>query len=1011
MGGAAQVAGARRSGAETGLTHSLSDRRLHDNLACLRAAATYVPDLTLGGGDRLRLEDTPAGPSALLKAADGRWVRLHSGRDPMREAEGVLADLVGDVPPALVLVGAGLGYMLEAIERRSPSTRVLLVEPLGETVAAMLARKDWREWADSGRLHLLVGPDYAGDSEAWRFLGPSTDDPPIVVTPVFARARPEETAKARDVAQQVLFGARANAEARRQFAPRYLLNTLRNARAIARAADVDALKGAFADVPAIVVAAGPSLDGHLDDLRRVGNRALIIAVDTAVRPLLDAGIHPHLAVGVDPSAVNGRHLQDLRNAEQTFLVAEGSLAPEALAEFAGRLFVFTVADHQPWPWLRSLGCGRGRLRAWGSVLTSTFDLARQAGCNPIVFAGADLAYSKRRPYCRGTAFEDDWASQVAAGASIEDVWRTAIEAKDPIAMRAYDGAEVLTAPPLVAFRNWIVEQTGVATDRRFINATGAGILTGPRIEHRSLREVVAVLPNGACEGRSAVARAWTRERRDGGDIDARIEDVLGTITDESSRGEPLESWLAFTERQVSREDIAAALRSALDDRPRQSPRTAPLPPPRCVLPYAPERVALIRDAIEGGAGIEATVGSLAAGANIPRLTEATARVDCVLRQLILADPPLLAGEPGTEPTLSSVASRGIPWHPAVRHLIAEFEAALADFLVSRIHYGDTKASDVLACETTVPTIEERAADRDARLSLVAEWLTARTGRGASPIDHGDSATSRITGLLLLTTDDAVLPRGRVAPMVLNADGRPSYMIGSVRDEHHALFAEVGGTGGICIDAHGRCLPDAPWPRPISGLVHWGEEGAVAWRNPYVMWRDSPSGETGVDTLPFRASRAYPQQDGSIWWTACSGGVWSWVPGGPWQQLVDSPPIMSLHAERGAVRLDPRNDDFTFEKRPDATDAFLWTPGTRQLERRPLGAGGPCWSISTADAWTAHAFPYGNRIHLRRDNGTAVALACPGPFSVAWAGGSLVASTLHNRLLLFPGLLTWLQSQA
>ena len=53
------------------------------------------------------------------------------------------------------------------------------------------------------------------------------------------------------------------------------------------------------DMPAIVVAAGPSLNKNIDELKRAKGKAFIIAVDTAIKPLLKKGIIPDMFAIVD----------------------------------------------------------------------------------------------------------------------------------------------------------------------------------------------------------------------------------------------------------------------------------------------------------------------------------------------------------------------------------------------------------------------------------------------------------------------------------------------------------------------------------------------------------------------------------------------------------------------------------------------------------------------------------------------------------------------------------------
>ena len=67
--------------------------------------------------------------------------------------------------------------------------------------------------------------------------------------------------------------ARANADARRAHAARYLLNTLTNASTTAREGDIRSLFDAFEGVPAVIVGAGPSLDGRLHEVAAMSDRA------------------------------------------------------------------------------------------------------------------------------------------------------------------------------------------------------------------------------------------------------------------------------------------------------------------------------------------------------------------------------------------------------------------------------------------------------------------------------------------------------------------------------------------------------------------------------------------------------------------------------------------------------------------------------------------------------------------------------------------------------------------
>lgn len=509
--------------------------------------------------------------SASLRTPEGRVVRIHSARDPVAEAdrfvEAALGATPGGAPPVVILVGPGLGYAIEAIVQRAADARIIALEPFPELARAMLERREWGPWLDSTRLTLLVGPDYVGVAEVARRLDEKVvASASVIEHPVMQREFPAEMEQARLAAVQIIRGARLNAEARRMFAGRYLLNTLANMPAIAVEGDVASLTDRFTGVPAIVVAAGPSLDAALPYLQTLQERALIVAVDTTLRPLQVAGIRPHLVVAVDPSELNARHLLGIEDTEGSWLVSEGSIDPRVFPEFAGRAFTFKVSDHQPWPWLRTQGVDRGTLRAWGSVLTTAFDLACVAGCDPIVFVGADLAYTGGVHYCRGTmnenasSYEDTFETRAAGfAAALEVNGRPTCEALD------IRGEPTVSTPQFVQFRDWLVQRAAEARPRRILNATGAGILHGEDIHQTILGELLREdTLKGGERLRAHLAAIWSAGAEERLARRRQLEEALGRA---DVRDVPVGAWCEFAAGGIS----AGQILERLDDTWRTPP--------------------------------------------------------------------------------------------------------------------------------------------------------------------------------------------------------------------------------------------------------------------------------------------------------------------------------------------------------------------------------------------------------------------------------------------------------
>jgi len=473
-------------------------------------------------------------------------------------------NVAGHLPSQLFIIGAGSGAVLQSPELAGPSTRVVVLEPDAVVAARMVARPDWARWINDGRLRVLAGPDYHGASSAARQVDVS-ESPRVVVSRELAENHPAAAAAARAVAMRMISEAEANANARKRFAGRYLLQTIANLAVIAREGNITALDGRFAGRPAVVVGAGPSLDENLPALAALQDRAVIIGADTTLRPLLAGGVRPHIMAAVDPAELNARHLAGVSGLDDVWLAAEGSLHPAAFGGFAGRTFLFKVSDHEPWPWLNAVGLDCGLLRAWGSVVTSAFDLALRMGCSPIVFAGLDLSYPVRRPYCANTFFDETWHAAIAThGCTWEQLIDDYFNRLPDLRTADIHGTPTLTSSHLVSFRDWLREQIGDDASGRFVNATGAGILHGPGLVQSSLHEALGNAPSIDRDVREQLRVAHAGSLRTASRLRRAAEDLLAHPDLPRSAG-TLARWVDFSAGSLTvagiRDQLAATIPS------------------------------------------------------------------------------------------------------------------------------------------------------------------------------------------------------------------------------------------------------------------------------------------------------------------------------------------------------------------------------------------------------------------------------------------------------------------
>lgn len=153
-------------------------------------------------------------------------------------------------------------------------------------------------------------------------------------------------------------------------------------------------------IPAIIVAAGPSLDKNVHELKRAKGKAIIVAVDSAVRPLVNAGVFPDLICIID--AIKPVELLKVDGTENIPIVSSTVASGAVLDYNKGRKLFYSeklgivqkAFDMNNIPFMT--------VHTGGSVATTAFSLMYMVGIDDIILVGQDLAYSGEQRYAKGS---------------------------------------------------------------------------------------------------------------------------------------------------------------------------------------------------------------------------------------------------------------------------------------------------------------------------------------------------------------------------------------------------------------------------------------------------------------------------------------------------------------------------------------------------------------------------------------------------------------------------------
>lgn len=421
---------------------------------------------------------------------EGQSVALASRYAPLKEAEKLVADIDHAKHACVVILGFGLGYHVAQAAADMKSSGVLVVfEPDLGVMRASLEHIDHSGWLSKSRVVFAHSEtDRAGlVSRLEPHSGVITQGAKIVAHPPTRQGHTQAISTFADRVMEVLAYCRTNIATALVNASRTCSNLTANLPHYVAGATINELHNAARGYPAVCVAAGPSLVKNVDLLQNpvVRKNVVVIAVQTALRPLLDRGIEPDFVTALDYSAISARFYEGLPPLPNVTLVAEAKAHPTVIENFPGPVRVLRSAYNDdllgsPEPGTVGLADSLHRpilsLKSGATVAHLSFYLAQHLGCDPILFIGQDLGFSDGLYYAPGTAVHRVWSSEVNPFNTIEMMeWQRIVRMRGNL-RRAEDvhGRPIFTDEQMATYLKQF-ERDFADAEQRIIDCTEGGM--------------------------------------------------------------------------------------------------------------------------------------------------------------------------------------------------------------------------------------------------------------------------------------------------------------------------------------------------------------------------------------------------------------------------------------------------------------------------------------------------------------------------------------------------------
>ncbi len=354
----------------------------------------------------LQIIETKSQKLSAKAEKNGKHILLHSAYDPVKEADALVKEIEGDLDLVFIF-GIGGGYLINAVRKLNIAAAV--IEPDINFFNILIDRFRLDKILEDGKITFFIGGN--DDEDIEKFISvTATKKVKFFITRSYAALFADEAMHYQSKVLSVVDKKIININTVSRFDKLWAYNIASNTVEIATHYGVNKFFDKYKNIPAVIVSAGPSLEKNIRKLKEIKKKAVIIAVDTAMKPLSSHKISPHFVITIDPQKKNSKYFRNIYF-EDSVLIAESSVDHEALESFKGAVYfidsIFPLAKY----FMKPLG-DRGDITMGGSVSTAAYDFAVRIGANPIIMTGLDLSFPNHQTHIKGSYHEENFFTEI-----------------------------------------------------------------------------------------------------------------------------------------------------------------------------------------------------------------------------------------------------------------------------------------------------------------------------------------------------------------------------------------------------------------------------------------------------------------------------------------------------------------------------------------------------------------------------------------------------------------------
>lgn len=394
---------------------------LADNILYLREAYPAVYQMIKVWEEsehnpRVLIEKAKDGNLTLKYVADEQAIYVHSKYNPLREAQAIVdklsEDQVIDEKTHVVFYGIGLGYHIECFIARYPQASYSIIEPSAEIFTRYLDHKSLKKNISSKLIMMQCG----NQAETLYAKAIQSKDKSLLICelPAYPQIFRAEYSAFLSEFKRIVKEQRSSLHTNFAFKKRWIINSVNNFKVVLQTPNILLEDHTFFQgKSAILVAAGPSLDLEIENLKKIKQEGLayIFSVGSAINTLLSHGIEPDAICTYDPSERNQIVFNKINELgiDTIPLIFGSSVGYEVLEQYLGSKYhMITNQDTVASFFLRTeSGKPIELVIDAPSIAVVTLELLVKMSFSQIILVGQNLAYTEEKSYSSGIDYITD----------------------------------------------------------------------------------------------------------------------------------------------------------------------------------------------------------------------------------------------------------------------------------------------------------------------------------------------------------------------------------------------------------------------------------------------------------------------------------------------------------------------------------------------------------------------------------------------------------------------------